>query len=73
MSDRVYWKALSSKHKQLSVTGCKLSNMSPASILIFSPPPPSQDPLLPSMGPIQGPVGSVSYHPGVFLMFFLLT
>ena len=46
--------------------------MSPASILIFSPPP-LQDSSLPPVGHIQGPVGPVSYHPGGFLMFFLLT
>ena len=72
MSDRVDCTALSSKHTQLSVTGCKVSNMSPAYILIFSPPPPSQDPPLPPIGHVQGPIGSVSYHPGIFLTFFLL-
>ena len=53
--------------------GCKAPNMSPASILIFSPPPPSQDPSLPPVGHIQGPIGSMSYDTGVFLMFFILT
>ena len=63
---------MSSKHALLSMIGCKAPNMSPASILIFSPPPPSQDPSLPPVGHIQGPIGSVSYPSGVFLMFFLL-
>ena len=62
---------MSSKHAQLSMIGCKAPNMSPASILISSPPP-SQDPSLPPVGHIQGPIGSVSYPSGVFLMFFLL-
>ena len=73
MSDWVYCRALSSKHRQLSVTVCKVSNMSWASILIFSPPPPPHDPPIPPIGHIQGPIGSVSYDPGVFLMFFFLT
>ena len=47
--------------------------MSPASILIFSPPPPSHDPPIPPIGHVQGPIGSMSYDTGVFLMFFILT
>ena len=74
MDDRVHCRALSSKHTQLKVTGFKaFSSVWPASILIFFPVSPLCYPSLSAVWHIQCPISLMSYHLGVFLMFFLLT